>query len=80
MSLQQFAKDFKIMDTDLQKMTLQAEKSGIKFNANGFGRSKEYIRNYIKALVAKYKWKNDGFYFVFNQNDKVFLEATRELR
>lgn len=80
MSLQQFAKDFKIMDTDLQKMTLQAEKSGIKFNANGFKRSKDYIQNYIKALVAKYKWKNDGFYFVFNQNDKVFLEATRELR
>jgi carboxyl-terminal processing protease len=76
-SLKQFAREFQILDTDLKKMTTQAEKLGIKYNAIGFNRSKEYIRNYIKALVAKFEWKNEGFYYIFNQKDKVFLEAQK---
>lgn len=76
-SLEDFDKTFKISDSDLADLTKEAEKEGVKFNEKGFQRSKEYIRNYLKALVAKSIWKTNGFFYIFNQLDNVFVEAQK---
>lgn len=77
MTLESFSKSFLISDNDLKKMIKQAESEGVKYNEKGFQRSKEYIRNYLKALIAKTQWKTDGFFYIFNQKDNVFLESQK---
>ena len=77
MTMADFSKSFQILDSDLAKMTKQAEAEGVKYNDKGFQRSKEYIRNYLKALIAKAQWKTDGFFYIFNQSDNVFVEAQK---
>ena len=77
MTLESFNKSFVVSDNDLQKMVDKANAAGVKFNLKGFDRSKEYIRNYVKALIAKSVWKMDGFIYVFNQKDNVFIEAQK---
>ena len=75
--MESFDKSFQISDNDLQKMVGKANDAGVKFNSAGFDRSKEYIRNYVKALVAKSEWKMDGFFYIFNKKDNVFVEAQK---
>ena len=77
MNMQSFAKTFIVSDSDLQKMVAKAETAGVKFNEKGFSRSKEYTRNYVKALIAKSAWRMDGFFYIFNQKDNVFTEAQK---
>jgi carboxyl-terminal processing protease len=77
MTMEDFSKYFQVTDGDLNRITAHAEKEGVKFNQKGFDRSKEYIRNYLKALIAKTKWQTDGFFFIFNQRDNVFVEAQK---
>ncbi|MBC7388277.1 MAG: PDZ domain-containing protein [Opitutaceae bacterium] len=77
MTLESFNESFVVSDNDLQRMVDKANVAGVKFNQKGFDRSKEYIRNYVKALIAKSVWKMDGFFYVFNQKDNVFIEAQK---
>ncbi len=77
MTMESFSANFKISDSELQKMIQKGEGEGVKFNEKGFKKSKEYIRNYLKAMIAKSQWKMDGFFYIFNQQDNVFIEAQK---
>ena len=77
MTMESFNKNFRVSEDDLNKMVNKASGLGIQFNEKGFARSKEYIRNYVKALIAKSAWRMEGFFFVFNQKDNVFMEAQK---
>jgi len=75
MSLEQFRKSFEVTDAMLADINKQAQKAEIKFNESDFNRSKEFIKNQVKALIARSVWKNEGFYPVFNEQDEMFNKA-----
>jgi carboxyl-terminal processing protease len=77
MTLQQFVSTYQVSDADMSLLQQKAAKENIKFDSKGFTRSEKYIRNYMKALVAKSAYKTDGFYYVFNQADNVYVEALK---
>ena len=54
----------------------------VKFTANDSanfksvaGKEKELIQQRLKALLARYKWRNAGFYQVLNSNDAMVKKA-----
>jgi carboxyl-terminal processing protease len=75
MSLAQFDSKFKISDRQLAEVAQNAIKEGIPYNEKGFEKSKKYIQNYLKALIAKSAFGTDGFFYIYNQTDNIFLEA-----
>ena len=75
MSFEQFKKSFEVSDAMLADINKQAQKADIKFNEKDFNRSKEFIKNQVKALIARSVWKNEGFYPVFNEQDEMFNKA-----
>lgn len=75
--LPEFAKSFDISENQMQTVVQRATLEGLKFDQKGYDRSKKYIRGYIKALVAKTAYGSDGFYYIYNQTDNVFIEAIK---
>jgi carboxyl-terminal processing protease len=47
----------------------------VKKNAEQLKRSEGSIKNYIKATFARSLWDNDGFYPIFNKNDKTLSKG-----
>ncbi|MCC6516340.1 MAG: hypothetical protein IT275_08275 [Chitinophagales bacterium] len=43
-------------------------------------KSKAFLSNKLKAFLGKQAWKNDGFYEVIVQDDKMVQRARLELR
>lgn len=43
-------------------------------------KSKVYLSNRIKALIAKQLWKTNGFYYISSQDDKMIQRALIELK
>jgi carboxyl-terminal processing protease len=41
---------------------------------------KESLQRRLKALLARFRWRNDGFYQVLNTEDAVILRAIEELK
>ncbi|MFZ1313109.1 MAG: carboxyl-terminal protease, partial [Chitinophagaceae bacterium] len=39
------------------------------------GKEKELVQQRLKALLARYKWRNAGFYQVLNSNDAMVKKA-----
>ncbi len=74
-TMAQFAKTFEISNLQLEELVQNATKEGVKYDEKGFLKSKKYIADYLKALVAKSAFGTDGFFFVYNQSDNVFKEA-----
>lgn len=77
MTLADFNKQYEITDSQLNDLVKNAEKEGLPLNAKGYERSKKYIRSYLKALIAKSAYGSDGFFYVYNNTDNVFVEAIK---
>jgi carboxyl-terminal processing protease len=75
MSFEQFRKSFEVTDAMLADINKMAQKENIKFVEKDFLRSKEFIKNQVKALIARTVWKNEGFFPVFNEQDEMFNKA-----
>jgi carboxyl-terminal processing protease len=78
----EFDKTVQLGDTELNKLVAEATAEGIKPNPAEFGRSKEYIRTQVKALIARYVYQknnragqNNEFYRVANRADNTYLKA-----
>jgi carboxyl-terminal processing protease len=41
--------------------------------------SQVILNNRLKAVIARYKWKNNAFYEIINQNDPVIKKALQQL-
>lgn len=72
-----FKKTFDITDTMLKDLIAMGEKEGAKFVEKDYNRSKEYIKNQVKSLIARGVWKNEGFYSIYLEKDEVFLQAMK---
>jgi carboxyl-terminal processing protease len=77
MGLENFINNFQVTDKMLNDLTALAKTNNVVFNEEGFNKSKELIKLYSKAYIARNIWNNEGFYPIFNQQNEVFLEALK---
>ncbi|WP_296620392.1 S41 family peptidase [Marivirga sp.] len=77
MGMEGFINNFQVTDKMLNELTSLAKSNNVEFNEEGFNKSKELIKLYSKAYIARNIWNNEGFYPIFNQQNEVFLEALK---
>jgi carboxyl-terminal processing protease len=77
MSFEQFQKSFTISDKMIKDFIALGEKNEVKFKEADYKKSKDYIENQLKALIARGIWKNEGFYPIYLEKDEVFNQAVK---
>ncbi|MER2997264.1 S41 family peptidase [Pontibacter populi] len=78
MSFAQFKKSFDVTDKMLKDMVALAGKSDVAYNAEQFNRSKNLIRNNLKAFIARSVYGNAGFFPVLHESDEEFQAALKQ--
>jgi carboxyl-terminal processing protease len=72
MSYDEYFKSFVVTEAMLKNLIDLATKTGIKYNDVEYKRSKEFIKNNVKAYIARSAWGNKGFYPIYNQKDEIY--------
>ncbi|SMD33707.1 carboxyl-terminal processing protease [Reichenbachiella faecimaris] len=67
--------DFEINEKMLKELVAVAEESGLAYNDAQFKHSKNLIKLYLKAQIARGIWNNDGFYPIYNQSNEIYTQA-----
>jgi carboxyl-terminal processing protease len=75
MDYQEYYQNFEVSDEMLQDFTKMAAGNGIELDQAGFDNSKDLLKIYIKAEVAKLAWDSKGFYPIFNQQNEILQAA-----
>lgn len=71
-----FDKRFAVGDDMLAELCKMGESDGIKLDEEQFGKSKELLRNVVKALLARDAYTDPAaFYMVSNHRNPIFLRA-----
>lgn len=78
MSFAQYKKSFQVTDKMLQDMVKLAGKSDVTYKAEEFNRSKNLIRNNLKAFIARSVYGNPGFFPVLHESDEEFQAALKQ--
>ncbi len=74
-SLEQFISEFKVDKAMLNGVIELGKINNVDFNQEQFDKSAYYIKNYVKAQIARSIWDNEGFYPVFNETNEIFQAA-----
>jgi carboxyl-terminal processing protease len=74
-SPKEFSSKFGIDNTLLSSLADFAEKKEIKKNPSQLNYSKLLIQKQIKASFSRIIWKNEGYYFVMNKDDRNILNS-----
>ena len=84
MPFDEFNRTVVINDEQMNRLVKEATAEGIKFNEKEYSRSKNYIRNQIKALVARSIYQknnkagqNNEFFQIIGQNDDTYQKALK---
>ncbi|MEW6467831.1 MAG: S41 family peptidase [Bacteroidota bacterium] len=77
--LNAFRESFRVDETLFREFIQYAEKNGVKRNEAQIKKSEQLIRNYLKASIARSIWNNEGFYPIYNQDDKTMQQAVEYL-
>lgn len=77
MGMTGFINNFQVTDKMLKELTTMAMTNNVELDEEGFNKSKELIKLYSKAYIARNIWNNEGFYPIFNQQNEVFKEALK---
>lgn len=70
-----FVAQFVVTDDMMKTIIANGEKQGVKFNEVHYKKVGKNIKNYVKALIGRSLWREDGFFPVLNQEDEVFTTA-----
>lgn len=68
-SLDYFVNNFNFSGRDLNNFIIYIKTKEIKFDSGQYRTDKNYITKRLKATVARYYWKNKGWYTVMLKND-----------
>lgn len=71
-----FNADFKVSDAQWKRFVQYASKEGLNFGVID-ARSKEFILNRIKALIARQIWRTNGYFVVANDADILVGKAVK---
>jgi carboxyl-terminal processing protease len=74
-----FAKNYNSTESIWQQLISHAVKDSIDLSQVS-DRDKEYLQERIKAQLARYKWRSEGYYEVLNASDPVILKAREFLK
>lgn len=74
-SFEEFNLNFSVNDQLYSKFVSYAEKNGVNPDNHDVKFSSEIIRTQLKALIARQKWGNDGFYAVIHTLDNTLKKA-----
>lgn len=74
----EFEKGFNWSEQDWKNFTDFARKDSISL-AGLPAKDKTYISQRMKGLLARYRWRNDGYYQVINTNDEIIAKALKVL-
>jgi carboxyl-terminal processing protease len=75
MKMENFRKTFIVSDKILNDLYELSYKMGVKPALQEEESSRSIIKNYLKASIARQIWRNDGFYPILNEDDKVIQKA-----
>ncbi|TAH20956.1 MAG: S41 family peptidase [Cytophagales bacterium] len=75
MGIRNFVRDFQIDDEILKKFVKMTNRQGVKYDEAGFEKSKNYIRNNIKAYIGRMVWDSEASFSVWNQHDEIVKKA-----
>lgn len=77
MSFDDYYDNFEVTDKMLDELIALGNKNKAPYNEEHFQRSKELIKIYVKAFIARGIWKSDGFYPIFNETNEIFQQALK---
>jgi carboxyl-terminal processing protease len=84
-SIENYLTTFSLSDAELVEVNKMATKAGVKFNQVEFQRSKPFLKNQLKALIARSVWQKSSkkglsneFYQVTNQDDEMIKVALQQ--
>lgn len=76
MRLEDYLKNFSITEEMVKQIVEEAKKSKIK-QVPITNQIKSFIKNLLKAYIAKTLWQYQGFYSVYNQTDTTISKALK---
>ncbi len=68
-----------IKEKTLQQFVRYAKSKGVKYDKEGFNKSKKEIRTFLYALIARNIINNEGFYPIMGKSDIELQTAIKEL-
>jgi len=77
MPLDKFRRSFQVTDRMLQEVVKMATAAEVEYNEQQFRRSKELLRNNLKAFIARSAYGNEGFFQVLHASDEEFQQALK---
>lgn len=77
MGASEYLKNFKVDEEMIKDFTALAKSAGVPYNEKDYEVSEDFIKNRIKALIARSAWGNDGAYPVFNETNDIFQQALK---
>jgi len=78
MDYQDYFDNFEVSNEMLQDFAQMAKGNGIDFDQEGLESSKDLLKIFMKAEIAKLVWDSKGFYPIFNQQNEI-LQAALDL-
>lgn len=72
MTYEEYYKSFTVSEVMLKELIDLAGKNGVKYNDVQYKRSKDFIKNNVKAYIARSAWGNKGFYQIYNLKDEIY--------
>ncbi|CAM3723306.1 S41 family peptidase [Mucilaginibacter galii] len=70
-----FAKNYTVSDDELTHFIIYASATLKQMDSHEISIAKDYVKTLIKAQAARFKWGNEWYYRVINQNDAAILKA-----
>jgi carboxyl-terminal processing protease len=77
MSFERFQESFEITDKILQEVVKEAGKVRIPFNEVEYNRSKDLLKNHLKAFIARSVYGSAGYYPILHEKDEEFQQALK---
>lgn len=75
MDYQDYFDNFEVSNEMLQDFAQMAKGNGIDLDQEGLESSKDLLKIYMKAEIAKLVWDSKGFYPIFNQQNEILQAA-----
>ncbi|MEO1653751.1 MAG: S41 family peptidase, partial [Bacteroidota bacterium] len=73
--LSNFQKTFLVDEVMMQELVTLANQREVTFDKEAYTETKDQIRNYVKAQIARRIWSNEGFYSIIHNQDPIFNRA-----
>ena len=77
MGYEKYFRNFDISDEMLRQLVKVGEENKVPADHKDLERHKKIFQIYVKALIARRMWNNEGFYPIYNENNEVLQQAVK---